>query len=362
MGRRPLEIRHGDQLSGSGDQIAIGTRAEMIGILPKSICDQITTSFVGVYPHPQNERQFLLVLSGTDVEGVARAVRAFAFAPDQLPDLPRIDVTGWAAANEDPRATGSAGSRRVQMPDLERWRTEGLAGGTGDRDSPGCDLWITTRDSSTLASAWMVAGKLAQVAGDMVPSLAVVDRQPAASRHWLAFGPLASLDASLKGFSPLSRVQPAEGEGLLTQFESPLGRGRAGGFLTAADSLILRDRVSELIRPALWNTLHGDTVLWRLGGTDPRHQRLAAFFEVGEPGPVLAAWRMLASLPWLSILLSTIGAVIVVWLLRQPMTAGRDWDLVPVKNNSNRRTSVARRQREIARRKARLPAPARRGA
>ena len=362
MGDRPLEIRHHDQLTGTGDQIAVGTRAEMIGILPKTICDQITTSFVGVYPHPRDARHFLLVLSGTDAEGVGRAVRAFAFAPDEFPALPRIDVTGWEAANSDPPAAGPEGSRHVQMPDLARWQASGFPGVAGGKDAPGCDLWITSRDSGTLAGAWMVAGKLAQISGDVALSLAVVDRQPDASRHWLALGPIGTLDGALVGASPLARLQPAEGEGFLTQFESPLHRGRAGGFLTAADSLILRERVTELIRPTLWESLHGDTALWALGGSAPRHQRLAATFEVGEPGPLLAVWRLVTALPWLSISLSTLGAIIVVWLLRQPMTSGRDWDLVPVRTNSNRRTSVARRQREVARRKARLADASRRGA
>lgn len=363
MGERPLRIRHSDQLAGRGDEIAIGTRSDLIGILPKTICDQITSSFVGIYPHPRDDRRFLLVLSGTEAEGVERAVRAFAFAPEKMPPLPRIDVTGWPVHPLPPRERAGTSPGHLVLPDLARWRSEGFALPGGPDQPGGASLWITRRDSPTVATAWMLAGKLAQVAGDLDPDLRVADSKPFPSgRHWMAIGPMASLDPVLLQASPASRVSPGEGDGLLAQFESPYGTGWAGGLLTAADSLLLHDRVVELIQPGCWNGLHGDTVVWSDGGGSVRHQRLAGTFEVGRPGALLSAWRWLSSLPWLSIVLSGIGAGILAWLLWQPMTSGRDWDLVPARSHANRRVSRARRLREVARRQARLDEAVRRSA
>ncbi|MCB1090654.1 MAG: cellulose biosynthesis cyclic di-GMP-binding regulatory protein BcsB [Verrucomicrobiae bacterium] len=361
MGRRPLKIMHQDSLAASLDQVAIGTRAELIGILPKSICDQITTSFVGIYPHPSDDRHFLLVLSGTESEGVERAVRAFAFSPEEFPGMARVDVTGWPSVNGDLPKKEKADSRWVILPDLERWQREGFPGATGVVGGGGCDLWITARDSGTLASAWMISGRLAQVEGDLVPSLNVTDHLPEARRHWFAIGPVSSLDPEWLEKTPLAQAKPVEGEALLCQFESPMKKGFAGGIVTAADSLILSERVSDLIQPNLWKSLRGDTVLWSAGGAAPRFQKLAASFEVGEPGLLTIAWRWISALPWLSLAFSSLGALIVLWLLRQPMTSGRDWDLVPAKKNANRKVSRSRRLKEVARREARLFDTAHRG-
>ncbi len=358
QGERSLAVRHDDRLTRVGDEVAIGTRDELIGVLPREICDQVTASFVGVYPHPEDDRHFLLVLSGTEPEGVDRAVRAFCYFPEKMPPMPRIDVTGWDLPGKDPTPTGGIEGRRLRMPDLQRWSREGFPGATGAPVMAGCDLWVTHRDSETLACAWMVAGKLAQVAGGMVSSLHVVGERPAAGRHWIALGDRDALPSDLAGASPLPRVF-VEGElmgrrGVLTQFESPLKKGRAAIFITAEDRLLLQDRVTELIRPAFWDTLHGDTVAWNPGGLDARFQRLAVGFEIGEPGFFLRAWRLVGDVPWMSVIFGMIGAAMIVWLLRHPVHDPDPDGVAVTKRNGNRRVSRSRRIREAARRAARL--------
>jgi hypothetical protein len=354
-------VRHDDHLSDHRDEIVIGTREELIGVLPKAICDHITSSFVGIYPHPENSRHFLLVLSGTETKGVDRAVRAFVFFPDKMPPLPRVDVTGWNLPDHDPAPVGRIESRRVQMPDLARWKSEGFPGATGMPVMAGCDLWVTHRDSQTFASAWMVSGKMAQVAGDIVTTLNVVDQLPNPRHHWIAFGDQNSLPKELAQDSPLERVFDG-GEligrrGVLTQFESPLKKGRAAGFLTADDRVLLEKRVGELIQPELWETLHGDTVVWETGGESPRHQLLGKAFEIGEPGRLLAAWRWFAGLPWLSVAFGMTGAAIVAWLLLRPVHDPDPSAMAVTRRNGNRRVSRARRLRLAARRAARLGIP-----
>lgn len=358
QGDRSLTVRHDDRLSPVGDEVVIGTRDELIGVLPREICDQVTSSFVGVYPHPEDDRHFLLVLSGTEAGGVDRAVRAFSFYPEKLPSLPRIDVSGWDLPERDPTPAGTVAARRLRMPDLQRWSREGFPGATGSPVSAGCDLWVTHRDSETIASAWMVAGKLAQVAGGMVTSLRVVGGEPAAGNHWIALGDRDALSVDLADASPLSSLF-VDGElmgrrGVLTQFESPLKKGRAASLITAEDRLLLQDRVTELVRPEFWDALHGDTVVWGPGATEPRFQRLAAAFEIGEPGHLVSLWRSLRGLPWMSVFFGMIGAVMIVWLLRHPVHEPDPSEVAVTKRNGNRRTTRGRRVREAARRAARL--------
>ncbi|MCB1061717.1 MAG: cellulose biosynthesis cyclic di-GMP-binding regulatory protein BcsB [Verrucomicrobiae bacterium] len=358
MGDRPLVVRHDDRLSDVGDEIVIGTRDELIGVLPQAITDHISASFVGAYPHPEDPRHFLLVLSGTEPEGVDRSVRAFVFHADRLPPLPRIDVTGWDMPTTDPEPAGRIETRRMQMPDLARWRNEGFPGATGSPGLAGCDLWVTHRDSETMASAWMIAGKLAQVAGDVVTTLNVIDHQPEAKRHWIAFGDRDALPGEFAGTSPLPSVfvggELMGRRGVITQFESPMKSGRAAGFITADDRLLLQDRVTELIRPEIWDTLHGDTVVWEPGSQAPRYQRLAASFEIGEPGWLLLTWRKFTGIPWISLLFGLCGAAIITWLLRRPIHDPDPAAMGVSRNNGNRRVSRSRRLREAARRAARL--------
>ncbi|MCB1230112.1 MAG: cellulose biosynthesis cyclic di-GMP-binding regulatory protein BcsB [Verrucomicrobiae bacterium] len=357
-GDRPLSVRHDDRLSPVGDELVIGTRDELIGILPQNFCDHITSSFIGVYPHPNDERHFLLVLSGTETEGVDRAVRAFVFHSEKMPSLPRIDVSHWNIGAKDPAPTGHIESRRLQMPDLARWSREGFPGATGRPVVAGCDLWVAHRDSETIACAWMIAGKLAQVAGDLVTTLDVVDKEPRPGRHWIALGDRDALPGSLVEKSPLANLfGPGElmgRQGVLTQFESPLKPGRAAGFITAGDRVLLEERVNEMIRPEFWSTLHGDTVTWEPGGDSARFQRLAASFEIGEPGWLLRFWRLVKAVPWLSLLFGAAGAAIVFWLLRQPVHDPDPAAVGVTKRNGNRRVSRGKRLREAARRTARL--------
>lgn len=345
-GQRTLRIGHADHLSKGRDEIVTGSRDELIGLLPRAISDQITSSFVGVYPHPEDNRHFLLVLSGTDADGVDRAVRAFAFAPDRLPALARLDVTGWdeAARDPDPLLAGGNRAGNQTLPDLELWTAGRVA----------CDLWVTARESGALAGAWMLAGRLAQTAGDMVIASRVTLSQPKSGRHWLAIGPRSSLTAEIAAASPLSRLSPAEKEGLLAQFESPFQTGVAAGFLTAEDSLLLQDRITELIQPELWDSVRGDTMIWNAATGSANHQRLSAAFISGDVGWLSMTWESLGKIPWLSLLITLSGAVLIYWLATRPMTSGRDWDVVAsVRANANRRVSRSRRQREVARREAR---------
>lgn len=320
---RPLQVRHADRLSELHDEVAIGTRDELIGILPQGICDQITSSFVGVYPHPENDRHFLLVLSGAESEGVARAVRAFAYYPTRLPPMTRIDVTRWQLSEADPMPQGRDFDRRLAMPDLDYWRRTGFPGATGMKGEAGFDLWVAHRDSEAMAGAWMLSGRMTQVVGDMLTSVEVGWERPADHRHWMALGARRDLPPEVLMASSFAYAFQ-EGEllgrrGMLMQFESPYREGRMAGFVTADDRVLLGERIVELIRPEIWDRLHGDTVTWQGDEESARFRRLSPRFEIGEAGWFLASWRWLAGLPWLSLFFGTAGAALITWLLLRPV-------------------------------------------
>lgn len=350
---RPLRVRHGDRLSSGSDEVAIGTRDELIGILPQGICDRITNSFLGVYPHPENPRHFLLVLSGAEPEGVDRAVRAFVFASERLPPMTRVDVTRWEHLPSSSQFAIS--TRRLAMPDLREWAQTGLPAAT---QRNGFSLWIPHRNSQALASAWMLAAKWTQVSGDMVSGLEVVSDRPGEDRHWLALGARRDLPPEVLMASPYSQAF-REGElmgrqGMLAQFESPFRSGRVAGLLTADDRVLLEERVSELVEEDLWTRLHGDTVTWQGDADSARFRQLAPGFEVGEISLALRVWRWLVELPWLSVVLGGLGAGIVTWLLLRPVQEGSPVPLPAPSSEVNQPISHRNRFRIALRRLLRI--------
>ena len=252
-----------------------------------------------------------------------RAVRAFAYFPRRFPPMTRLDVTRWKLPDADPVPQGRDYARRVLMPDLDYWRRTGFPGATGTVGEAGFDLWVTHRNSQAMAGAWMLSGRMTQVVGDMLTSVEVGWQRPEDHRHWLAIGARRDLPAEVLMASPFAYAF-REGEllgrqGMLMQFESPFMEGRVAGLLTADDRVILEKRVLELVQPGLWSRLHGDTVTWQRDEESARFRRLASRFEVGEASWLLASWRWLVGLPWLSLFFGTTGAALITWLLMRPI-------------------------------------------
>ncbi|MBM3226899.1 MAG: cellulose biosynthesis cyclic di-GMP-binding regulatory protein BcsB, partial [Candidatus Tectomicrobia bacterium] len=74
------------------DQVLVGTRAELAPYLSTAMQEQITESFVGIYPGDRDPRYVLLVISGRDEAEVTRAAMAFASLNFPFPEAPSMLV------------------------------------------------------------------------------------------------------------------------------------------------------------------------------------------------------------------------------------------------------------------------------
>lgn len=99
---RPYEFTHGSSIITNSDQVVIGTRDEIASYVP-DIANNISNSFIGIYPNPKDPRYFILVISGSNVEGVSKAVRAFSAMSFPLPASPTMDVSDVALPPIAPR-------------------------------------------------------------------------------------------------------------------------------------------------------------------------------------------------------------------------------------------------------------------
>ncbi|MCP5539658.1 MAG: cellulose biosynthesis cyclic di-GMP-binding regulatory protein BcsB [Akkermansiaceae bacterium] len=127
----PLSIEHRTDLRRhTGDHLVIGTRQEIAPALPESIVSRIGESFIGIYPHPENDRYFVLVISGINDAGVEKALRAFTATDFSLPPGAELDL-----ADLDLPAPTPIGESRAAKP---------------GRTYTFSELGFTTRESSGL--------------------------------------------------------------------------------------------------------------------------------------------------------------------------------------------------------------------
>lgn len=72
-------------LQGS-DTIYIATRADLVNFVKKDVLDLITGPFIGLYPLDITKTDYILLISGTTLEEVKKAVTAFTFINFPFPD------------------------------------------------------------------------------------------------------------------------------------------------------------------------------------------------------------------------------------------------------------------------------------
>ncbi|MBV1775581.1 cellulose biosynthesis cyclic di-GMP-binding regulatory protein BcsB [Burkholderiaceae bacterium DAT-1] len=86
------------------DLIVAGSRDDLVNLLPATIVGQIRDGYLGVFPHPGDNRHFMLVVSGTNPEQVTRAAQAFALMSFPVPDTVSMDVSAVHAPTLTPYA------------------------------------------------------------------------------------------------------------------------------------------------------------------------------------------------------------------------------------------------------------------
>ncbi|MCB1244166.1 MAG: cellulose biosynthesis cyclic di-GMP-binding regulatory protein BcsB [Verrucomicrobiales bacterium] len=242
----------------------------------------------------------------------------------------------------------------VRFPDLELWQRTGFPVTKGPLGE-GYFLHVAERDPATVASAWMISGKLAQTAGIPLLGMKVSGELPLAGEHWLgvgatsaivpqltpgapvAFGEkgrlpfiLAEIPAARRGLVPDRRqertrlsggleAKAVAGDfGLLCQYPSPMDGRSVATLVTAETREKLQTRVSQLIRPETWNGLNGDTVAWNGDGI-PHAKRFGDAFYLGDAGVRTKASFWFSRQPWGGVAL-VLGLIVgCVYLLKQAL-------------------------------------------
>lgn len=232
---------------------------------------------------------------------------------------------------DDSKISAPDAAHYARLPDLALFARTGFPHAVRP-DGSDLALQVAGADSSTVAAAWTLIAKMAQVVGaplyraeigfavpkgdkDVIlvgaqdqidkgfwkaaslglgepmsvpyPSL-LVPREGARQgwfQRWLARW-LPSLQAeSLQATPAVTRILEQGGLGRYSaalQFESPLRAGRTALIVTAGDADHLLEGMTSLVEPGLWGSLRGDCALWTRGAESLRWQAAAKAYHVGR--------------------------------------------------------------------------------
>lgn len=202
-------------------------------------------------------------------------------------------------------------SQLLALPDLSLLSRGAIPAANVKGGDAVVTVWPGAGDSETLGAACTLIGKLAQVAGGLLPDVRLSFQLPEPDDHYIAVGAAPAIDrrlapAGIIGEEPGAVVSIAAlggeemagglaGSGLICQFESPLKAGRIGMLLTASDSRQLEEQVRQLVRPGVWSELAGDTFTWRPESDQCMTLKRFPEFTIGDAGPLRRAWFLVAT-------------------------------------------------------------------
>ena len=219
-------------------------------------------------------------------------------------------------------------------------------------DGSAAAVFVASNDSKTIASAWMLIGKLAQRNGYPLHQLAISFSPPQAdSKDLIVVGVTGKIDPKLLQGAPLefgkfSRVtypvaseRPAEewprdwlekllpgtsrplasgtegntgnqsvvvaqaselvSHALAMQYRSPVASGRTATALMATNEELLLAGTTELIKPEIWNDLQGNVVIWNKGAESVAWQKAGDDYTVGSVSLTSRLEFYFSRYPWL---------------------------------------------------------------
>lgn len=289
---------------------------------------------------------------GTNVISFVPVLRSLHEGECERPVGARITIHG------DSRLVMPKAGHYTRLPDLGRF-AETLFPAAVQAD--GADLVVRVLGDSpdSVAAAWTLLGKFAQVNGYPMIAAQVTRGEPSAGRHEVLVGPAASVpDASLAG-APLQLTDPSIARyptgvrpsddarksvaelrgwtttgvelhpvaqahaaltlprdlgdrGLLMQYRR---EGAASTLLvTASTPEQLKARVDSLVSFDVWSSLAGDTVFWQESADSVVTQQLGEGWHVGDLAAAKRAEYWFSRYPWWW-LLGLIAALAAVALL-----------------------------------------------
>lgn len=258
------------------------------------------------------------------------------------------------------------------LPDLRLFGRTGFPY-TASPYGEGMDVLVTENDARTVAAAWTLLAKIAQIHG--VPLLKASYRTDggnlAGMENALVIGPERAIPSLLMDQSPIrlgsvSRTpyplavtcsesgtqgwiaslrtylnnlfthepppltEPVTSwitttgaglgsQGMMTQFRSPSGEDSTVTVFTASDSSVLQDQIYALVHPAVWSRLQDDYVIWH-GDEYLVTQRIGPNYQVGHVGTSLSISYALSRHPWMWGLMLGIPALLLAFLTLRLLT------------------------------------------
>lgn len=265
-------------------------------------------------------------------------------------------------------------SQFVQLPDLSLLVRAGFP---FLMDPQGGDLALQVmgRDPASIAAAWTLMARLAQVTALPLHQAQVGFEAPTEARDLIAVGALTDLDPGLAQAAPLSfdgratrthysmppgivesesaehwyerglstlenwfgrtplgvaeRLtaqavfdgHPLGQQGVLMAFQSPSHPGRSVLMLIAGEPALLQQRTAQLVQPDRWYNLRGALALWDERPDSLRWQTPRSVYTVGD-GPIDARLSYYFTRTPMALLATALVlfislAVLVLWMLRR---------------------------------------------
>ena len=258
-------------------------------------------------------------------------------------------------------------SHYVRLPDLHLFAKAAFPY-TVRPDGSALALHVADSDSQTIASAWMVMGKLAQRIGVPLHQAELSFQLPTSEKNLILLGAVDKLDPRLLAAAPMPlgqghrvpyptlaaesppapslfswewlstrvswlasangppAIPPASAHFLqVSEFgrntvammlESPLHAQKTALLITAADATHLSQGVRHLITPEIWDNLQGDVAVWRDDPKSLTWQRAGPDYHVGTVSLTTQLEYRFSQNPWMwaATVLALLGAF--AWLTR----------------------------------------------
>lgn len=241
-------------------------------------------------------------------------------------------------------------AHHVRMPDLSLFSKAAFPY-TVQLDGSDLAIHVADQDSDTIAAAWMLAAKMAQLMKFPQPQSEISFKAPQDSKNLILVGPYNKFDQRVWKAAPLvlgeqgkvpypvqenpdgsesfaihsAIAQISQNQGLgnshtaALQFESPEHVGKTVLVFTATNAQQLNRGIRALIQPATWNSLQGSIALWTDDEKPMQWQMAGEEYHVGEIGLITRLEYYFSNYPvyWIigMIALIVAFALLTVYLL-----------------------------------------------
>ena len=316
---------------------------------------------------------------------VSIPLRSFQPGVNRLRFMPRMMplITGECQAiqsenliltmYEDSLVVMPGASHFVTMPNLRLLGRSGFPY-TVQPNSAGMLVHVAAADSKTVAAAWTLLAKLAQRHGQPLQEAVISFALPqSADKDLLVIGAAGQIQAGILKGAPLElgklsrvpypvaaetpaqdnaggwlawflpgraralEVAAAEGDegkavmvtqastltssAVAMQYRSPYASERTATVFTAADQNLLLEGIGEMIKPAVWNELQGNLVVWSRGVENVAWQKVGGDYTIGNVSVPARMEFYFSRYPWVwliaLVLIAALLASITIQILKR---------------------------------------------